>query len=330
MRRDLGGQFGAWRSSFCGHGVAAGSCRIKTGFTSSQETRPCESFPVLALILLLPAIGLAQPGVRLTPDAQPSSLRVQITLDPQRLPEPDRALSAGSDAGDRRGALLWPSALSIVSILARCSARSLAVLARQGARPRERIGDPGTLIASKSPFLRTRSMRSRRFRGYRRSGLRWSHLRRVISTAGASSRSARRRQISRGHHGSRHHRRDHRRRLQLSEQDDQLLLRTTTASRDALHPGHRAPSIPVANHQYRVLRAGTSTDSISPTVRPRRSTDGEHGTACAEVVYEVAPGVNFLLLGFQPQLLGTAVRGRRHTGPDPVRHPEGGRPRAPR
>jgi hypothetical protein len=49
--------------------------------------------PVLALILL-PAIGLAQPGVRLTPDTQPSSLRVQITLDPQRLPEPDRTLSA--------------------------------------------------------------------------------------------------------------------------------------------------------------------------------------------------------------------------------------------
>src|SRR5262245_59997019 len=88
--------------------------------------------PILALILLLPTIGLAESGVPLAPDAQPSSLRVQITLDPRRLPEPDRTLSA-----DRIQAI--EEALSSGLPLFRSFdprevlARSLAVLAQQGA-----------------------------------------------------------------------------------------------------------------------------------------------------------------------------------------------------
>jgi subtilisin family serine protease len=73
-------------------------------------------------------------------------------------------------------------------------------------------------------------------------------------------------------------------------------------------PVTELPSIPVSK-QYRVLRAGTSTDNISLDATATQKLDGEHGTACAEVVYEVAPGVNFLLIGFQPQRPGQQYAG---------------------
>ena len=116
--------------------VAARSCRIN-GFYLVR--RPLmRILPVLALILL-PAIGLAQPGVPLTPDAQPSSLRVQIT----RSPETSRAGShpeCGSDAAMKRRSPLAFRSFDR-SILARCShdhspcLRSRAQTSRTDRRP---------------------------------------------------------------------------------------------------------------------------------------------------------------------------------------------------
>jgi cysteine-rich repeat protein len=62
--------------------------------------------------------------------------------------------------------------------------------------------------------------------------------------------------------------------------------------------------------QHRVNRAATA--AVTPIALNGTATQtlhGEHGTACAEVVYEVAPQASFLLIGFQAQLSGNQHEG---------------------
>jgi subtilisin family serine protease len=68
--------------------------------------------------------------------------------------------------------------------------------------------------------------------------------------------------------------------------------------------------VPIAiAKQHRVNRAASSTVNVTLDGKATQSLEGEHGTACAEVVYEVAPGVDFLLLGFDPQGVNTQYEG---------------------
>jgi hypothetical protein len=69
-----------------------------------------------------------------------------------------------------------------------------------------------------------------------------------------------------------------------------------------LDPDGELESIPV-DRQYRVNQSGTGVLTDFPLDgTATQALEGEHGTASAEVVYEVAPGVDFLLFGFTPQV----------------------------
>jgi subtilisin family serine protease len=68
------------------------------------------------------------------------------------------------------------------------------------------------------------------------------------------------------------------------------------------------PTIPLAQ-QLRVNLGGTSALPIDLSDKATDPLDGEHGTACAEVVHEVAPGSSFLLISFTPQIGGQNVGG---------------------
>jgi subtilisin family serine protease len=62
--------------------------------------------------------------------------------------------------------------------------------------------------------------------------------------------------------------------------------------------------------QHRVNSAGNATTNpFNLNGTASQLLEGEHGTAAAEVIYEVAPGVNFILLGFQVQAAGNQYEG---------------------
>jgi subtilisin family serine protease len=82
--------------------------------------------------------------------------------------------------------------------------------------------------------------------------------------------------------------------------DDSFNNLTATSS----DPNDELPVIPTAS-QYRVNQAGNSaTNPFQLNGTGSQALEGEHGTAAAEVIYEVAPGVDFILLGFQVQASG--------------------------